>query len=180
MIHTKDSSRSRRVKASRKEEERVASTLGGKRLLASGALRSKLDGKSARGDLTAQGFWIEQKSTEATVLRVPLAWLQKVKAGASAQAQWPALSITFQGLKVSWIGIEYSVFQQVCEVFYERNTDWYLLSTEKQSIAIDVQVLRQEEKSEHPGICLQFAGAKPWIFIPLERFAKIMEVRRGS
>lgn len=177
MIYSKDSSRSRRVKASLKEEQRVASALGGKRLIASGAFKSKLDGSTARGDITAQGFWIEQKSTESPMLRISLAWLQKVKKGAFAQAQWPALSITFQRLHISWIGFPGPIYQQVCQEFYPVSLE-HQFTTGKQSIALEGALLQQLQKQDHAGISIQFEGLDPWIFIPLERFATIMEARR--
>jgi hypothetical protein len=85
-----------RVKKSRKEEERIAEEMGGKRLPRSGGMRwSKWDKKTAKGDIGTPDFHIEHKETEKQSISIKKAWLEKVTEGARDAMKDPALVVTF-------------------------------------------------------------------------------------
>lgn len=92
-----------RVYRSKKDEQRIAAALGGKRLPASGAKVSSWDGKSARGDLDIRDFWVEQKSTDTDRLSLQVAWLHKVWEGAQTVSRKPAVSLTLRALKKDFV-----------------------------------------------------------------------------
>ncbi len=85
-----------RVKKSKKEEERIAKEMGGKRLPRSGGMQwSKWDKKTAKGDISTPEFHVEHKETEKQSISIKKSWLQKVTEGARDAMKRPALVVTF-------------------------------------------------------------------------------------
>jgi len=190
VIQRKDYAPVRKVKQARKDEERIAAVLGGKRLPASGALRSKIDNKSARGDISAAGFWIEHKSTVKPSIAVQRSWLEKVTAGARGQAVWPALCLTFQGTLTDWIGLPEAILDQLAADYPSGESKWGAAST-RGSIRVECQLLRSitleaSLAKESPALVLHFSEGSfghpqlRWVFIPLAEFKKIVEARREA
>ena len=85
-----------RVKKSKKEEERIAKEMGGRRLPRSGGMQwSKWDKKTAKGDISTPDFHLEHKETEKQSISIKRDWLKKVVEGAQAAMKTPALVVTF-------------------------------------------------------------------------------------
>jgi hypothetical protein len=97
-----------RYKRSQKHEERLATKLGGRRLPQSGAKRlskyalraqtgsDRPETITLNGDLTIGDFWVEHKRTETETMSIKKEWWLKVREGAAAADQEPALFITFE------------------------------------------------------------------------------------
>lgn len=111
-----------RSKRSRKQEQRVADLLGGRRLPNSGAKPKSKWARVARisnvsftgeklsevvpfstldGDITAKQLHIEHKSTVKDSISVKREWWDKVKDGAASTDTIPALVITFESRRAS-------------------------------------------------------------------------------
>lgn len=69
-------------------EQRVAKRLQGRLTPASGAL-------GAKGDMTAEDYRLECKSTVNESMSVKLSWLEKITREAHATGKKPALTVTF-------------------------------------------------------------------------------------
>lgn len=113
-----------KVKKSRKHENRIASSLGGRTLIQSGAAAPSkwarhLDGsghESAKGDIRTDDFHIEHKSTEKKSMSLKLEWLNKVREGARRAALYPAIVVTFEkGLRdpEDWVLLPKSVLDRL-------------------------------------------------------------------
>ena len=107
----------KRVRKSRKDEERLASEFGGRRLLQSGARRGSKDSSATEGaDLTFGNFWVEHKRTERDSLALKREWLAKVAAAAAERIKTPALIVTFEGNRgqlEDWVLIPKDVFKRL-------------------------------------------------------------------
>lgn len=106
-----------KVTKSKKHENRVAKTLGGKRLPQSGAKRwSKWDAETANGDISAPTLHVEHKRTECESMSLKMEWLEKVSRGARAVGKDPALVLTFEEAKsfpMDWCMVPLDVFLQL-------------------------------------------------------------------
>lgn len=98
-----------RFKRSKAHENRLASSLGGKRLPQSGAKRlsrysvgaqTSLEDRPStitlNGDLATGDFWIEHKRTDTGTMSIKKEWWLKVKEGARQANKEPALIVTFE------------------------------------------------------------------------------------
>ena len=98
-----------RFKRSLKEESRVASGLGGRRLPRSGGMAwSKHDTTTMGGDLKTADLLVENKRVEPHVKSVSIKreWLQKVTTGSNMQMRYPAMALTFEeaeGFEQDWM-----------------------------------------------------------------------------
>ena len=113
-----DSNRGR-VKRSKKEEERIAKEMGGKRLPRSGGMQwSKWDKKTAKGDISTPRFHIEHKETEKQSISIKKDWLKKVTEGARDSMKDPALVVTCtDGRKrEDWAMIRLSDLKRLLEI----------------------------------------------------------------
>jgi hypothetical protein len=85
-----------RARRSNKQERRVASKLGGRRIRNSGGARwSKHDGSTDGGDVATPEFHVEQKTTKKASMSLKREWLGKVREGARKFGKDPAVVITF-------------------------------------------------------------------------------------
>jgi Holliday junction resolvase len=85
-----------RARKSNKQERRVASRLGGRRIRNSGGARwSKHDHSTDDGDVATPEFHVEQKTTRKASMSLKREWLRKVKEGARKFGKDPAVVITF-------------------------------------------------------------------------------------
>lgn len=100
---------------SRRQEDRVAKGLGGRRQPASGALPIP----SLKGDIQEDSFLIEAKRTNAKSLSVKAEWLMKIEAEAEAVGKLPALSIEIGGMlpitERDWCMVPMSVFKALLD-----------------------------------------------------------------
>lgn len=98
--------RRKSLKASRKQEERLAKKLGGRTQSGSGAARSPVRGgpyvrqrrgsvKDGRGDVDAGPLKIEAKSTAAKSVSLKRAWCAKVAREAQIAGMTPAIAWSF-------------------------------------------------------------------------------------
>lgn len=127
-----------RGKRSRKQEDRLAKELGGRRLPGSGAVRRSKYATVARvsnvsfrgeelsetpervtldGDITAAEWHFEHKSTERDSISIKVEWLDKVKHGAVYAGKTPALIVTFVSKRLGaapsdWVLIPFDVFKR--------------------------------------------------------------------
>lgn len=86
-----------RARRSRKQEDRIAKKLGGRRLRRSGGSQwSKYDRSTDDGDITTPVFHVEHKRTDNKSMGVKKEWLDKVREGARKFGKDPALVITFE------------------------------------------------------------------------------------
>lgn len=106
-----------------RSEKRVAKRIGARTQIASGAL------PGAKGDMTAQDFLIEAKSTVNGSLAVTLNWLSKIAGEAENVSKTPALAITFvrsdgtpQNDASRWVMITEDTFKKVMRIL-EENAD---------------------------------------------------------
>src|SRR5688572_23785435 len=107
-----------RVRKSKKQEQRIASKIGGKRIPRSGGLpwSNWLKNKTSDGDISTKEFHVEHKSTEHASISIKKEWLNKVAAGARSSMKDPALVVTFEkGLDQpeDWVMIPISVFERL-------------------------------------------------------------------
>ena len=82
------------------QENRVASRLGGKRVVGSGAsMFSKADVRSVKANIGSESleFLVECKQTIHKSLSIKWDWLKKISAEADAQQCEPALTIEIKG-----------------------------------------------------------------------------------
>lgn len=99
----------------RSQENRVASTIGGRRIPGSGASQYK------KGDVEASQFLVECKTTNAASLRITRLWLNKIAREANGVQKWPALAIEIKGGDADpigekdWICIPLRVFNKLLE-----------------------------------------------------------------
>ncbi len=85
-----------RARKSNRQERRVASRLGGRRIRNSGGARwSKHDHSTDDGDVATPEFHIEQKSTSKKSMSIQREWLDKVREGARKFGKDPAVVLTF-------------------------------------------------------------------------------------
>lgn len=89
-----------KYRRSRKQEDRIASKIGGRRIPRSGGLKwSKYEvnnGTTADGDLANADFHVEHKRTDKKSISIKKEWLDKIRAGAFKNCKDPALIITFE------------------------------------------------------------------------------------
>lgn len=86
-----------RARRSRKQEDRIAKKLGGRRLRRSGGSRwSKYDQSTDDGDVATPEFHVEHKRTDNKSMSIKKEWLEKVREGAKKFGKDPALVITFE------------------------------------------------------------------------------------
>jgi hypothetical protein len=100
---------------SRKQEERVAKRVGGRRQPASGALPVP----SLKGDIREDRFLIEAKRTDAKSLSIKSEWLMKIESQAEAVGKLPAVSIEIAGTlpmaEKDWCLIPMHVFRSLLD-----------------------------------------------------------------
>jgi hypothetical protein len=100
-------------KKSRKQEDRVAKGVGGRRQPGSGALPNP----AFKGDVRHDSFLVETKRTDAKSISVKAAWLIKIEAEARMLDKIPALSIEIGGLaplvEKDWCLMPMSVFNRL-------------------------------------------------------------------
>ena len=98
---------------SRKQEDRVAKALKGRRQPASGSLPVP----ALKGDVCEDQFLIEAKRTDSNSIRIQSSWLVKIEAQANAVGKVPALSIELANdiplAEKDWCLIPLSVFQSL-------------------------------------------------------------------
>jgi hypothetical protein len=109
-----------RTRKSRKQEDRVAGRLGGRRLRRSGGSQWSRDDKTTDdGDIGTPEFHIEQKSTEKASMSIKRSWLDKVREGARKFGKDPAVVISFvepnkpAAQPEDWICIPVEVAQRI-------------------------------------------------------------------
>lgn len=109
-----------RARKSRKQEDRVAGRLGGRRLRRSGGTQwSKDDVTTEDGDVATPEFHVEQKSTEKLSMSIPRKWLAKIREGARKFGKDPAVVLTFTDPKKphkppeDWICMPIEVAQRI-------------------------------------------------------------------
>jgi len=109
-----------RARRSNKQERRVASELGGRRIRNSGGARwSKHDSGTDDGDVATPEFHIEHKRTDNKSMSIKREWLDKVKEGARKFGKDPAVVLTFEDphkpfeKPEDWIMMPISVAQRV-------------------------------------------------------------------
>lgn len=117
-----------RARRSNKQERRVASRLGGRRIRNSGGARwSRHDYSTDDGDVATPEFHVEQKSTQKKSISVKREWLDKVREGARKFGKDPALVLTFDDPNKpaqppeDWICVPLEVAQRV--LGYEEDVD---------------------------------------------------------
>lgn len=94
---------------SRRQEEQVASSLGGRRQPGSGAFIG------LKGDVKSDVLLIECKRTDKKSMSVKGEWLVKITKEAVEADRYPALYLTIDGVNPSqeWIMLPASVFEQL-------------------------------------------------------------------
>lgn len=101
------------VNKPKRQEHRLAKSLGGMRQPLSGAI------PGMKADVKLDRFLIEAKTTAAQSLSLKVAWLCKIDAEAAACSREPALAIDFQNMPDmftrEWVLIPLSVFQGLLE-----------------------------------------------------------------
>lgn len=109
-----------RAKRSRKQEDRIANKLGGRRLPRSGGRHwSKYDKTTDDGDIATPDLHVEHKRTDKKSISVKREWLEKVREGAAKFGKHPALVITFEdpskpySQPEDWIMVPLDVARQV-------------------------------------------------------------------
>jgi len=113
-----------RAKRSRKQEQRVADRLGGRRLPANGAKSisrwstSKVlnTNPTQKGDLSCREFHIEHKRTETDTMSIKREWVRKVSEGARFAGKDPAVIVTFEkrGMpEEDWVLVPIAVFERM-------------------------------------------------------------------
>jgi hypothetical protein len=111
-------------KKSRKQEDRVASKVGGRRVSGSGnqmpAMRVKSGYRNTSckpGDVNAQDFLMEAKRTDAGSIRITGDMLTKIEAQAAMKGRLPALAIEIGAMlpmtEKDWVMMPLSVFNQL-------------------------------------------------------------------
>ena len=107
-------------KKSKKQEDRIAKKLGGRRQKASGA-RS-----FSKGDVRCPDLLVEAKRTDGETIRVDKKWLIKITQEAMGYKLTPALSLEFENMprlvEQDWIAVPSSFLQQLLE-FYKENQE---------------------------------------------------------
>ena len=108
-----------RAKRSRKHEERVSSSLGGRKLPRSGGrLWSPDDHTTDDGDLGTPDFHVEHKGTITGTMSLKKEWCDKVRRGARKTAKDPAICFTFETpngrKKEDWMAMPIEVFKRLC------------------------------------------------------------------
>lgn len=112
-----------KVSRSRKQEKRLAASLGAKVQIASGAFRATHNvrggaGFGLKGDVVHRKFLIEAKRTDKNRLTIEGAWLDKIGSEAEMQSKLPALAIEISGTspltETDWVLIPASVFKKFC------------------------------------------------------------------
>ncbi len=89
--------KNRNVKRSKAHELRLATELGGKRELRSGANKFSPWGSRTMGrDISTDKFLIEHKNTQKESISIKKEWLLGIKASAHAAMKDPMLIFTFQ------------------------------------------------------------------------------------
>jgi len=110
-----------RLKKSRKQEKRVADTLGGKVIRGSGTGHREagvgMGDYGAKGDIRQEDFLIEAKRTDANSLRIEGYWLVKITSEAAAVGKHPALSIELGGMpglvEKDWVMLPASILRRL-------------------------------------------------------------------
>lgn len=96
---------------SKKQEDRVAKKLGGKRQKASGALPFH------KGDVKTVELLIEAKRTDNASMSIKREWLEKITMEAAVSSKTPAVSIEFEGthplVDKDWIMVPSRFFQEL-------------------------------------------------------------------
>lgn len=121
--------RKRSYKKSRKQEERVADKLGGRRVSGSGAgkaeTRPMFNAKArsgdavGKGDVTTAPLLVEAKSTSNKSMSVTMSWLEKIYREAEGERKAPGLAITFErrsewpGFPQDWVAVPAEWLQAV-------------------------------------------------------------------
>lgn len=115
-----------RGRRTRKEEERVAARLGGRRVPGSGSRQSVVPsyaGSSSEGyDISTPDFAVEHKRTGAKSISVRREWLKKISVRAKRSARHPAVVLTFetnnqQDVRVGdWVLLPLDVFTLLREL----------------------------------------------------------------
>jgi len=126
--HTKafENDRKSNVRKSRKQEQRLADTLGGRRVSGSGnkaAVKSSTGRSVGRkghhktnkpGDVMLADFLIDAKRTDAKSIRLEAEMFTKIQLEADSVGKDPALAIELQGLtpltEKDWIVMPKSIF----------------------------------------------------------------------
>ena len=114
-----DGGRSHRVRRSKGHENRIAKSVNGTRLPASGAVAiSKWSSTTARGDIGTVEFHIEHKYAQPSTksIGVQRSWLSKVTGGAKTEGKTPAMVLTFerpQKHPQDWLLIPLSVAKEL-------------------------------------------------------------------
>lgn len=107
----------RRVAKSKKHENRVAASYGGRRLAASGAAPySRRDRNTAGADVTSDLLLMQHKGTERNSLSIQREWLFEVTTEAARRSKYPALVITFDAetrVDNEWVAVPRKVFQML-------------------------------------------------------------------
>ena len=109
-----------KVRRSRKNEKRLATSVGGRGYSGSGNRRySPHDKNTARGDVGSPDFHIEHKgTTNKKSITIKKEWLAKVEAGAKVKAKDPALAFTFESPdgrdQEDYMVLPMEVFQRLC------------------------------------------------------------------
>lgn len=87
-----------KVKRSKKHELRIATSVGGRRLPASGGRpwSARWDPTTACGDVTTKKLHIEHKMTDRGSIGVKQEWLDKVSDGARRVGKDPAMVLTYE------------------------------------------------------------------------------------
>lgn len=119
-----------RYKKSKREEDRVAKKLGGRRLPRSGGLAwSSHDKSTDGGDVMGSHLLVEHKRIEAKVKSVSVKrdWLTKVTQGAARRAgKIPALVLSFEnprGHAKDWVVMPLDIAQRLMQLNLEEEDE---------------------------------------------------------
>ena len=106
----------KRDKNSKKQEERIAEELGGKRVPASGAIRSKYRGSEGY-DVKSDDYAMELKITDKKSIGLKLEWLEKIVQKANDRGKIPMMVLSYKKAEfptpADWVVIPMDLFKKV-------------------------------------------------------------------